>query len=234
MALPAYVQRKPQRPAMKCSASLVFLVIAVVGNADRKSDCRAECHLLRSRLDPSRECKGEIRGASTRGKSHSAGNACLKSFIEAFQDECHRACMSHPDTLQADSAMSEFPGNCPNEEQQACRKGYEAGIRQTRRFFGAVEPTSNVTNEPLRGSVQKTLEPQSPIATLSEESVASKGEAIAVNYRGQSTLVHVRQGQKIEEAAASWCRIHDASPMCPRILLMILEQGGSFQALQQQ
>lgn len=142
--------------------------------------------------------------------------------------------MSHSDALQADIATSDFPGKCPNQEQQACRTGYLAGVRQTRRFFGAVEPTSNVTNEPFKGDVQTRLEPQSPVATSSAESVASYGEAIAVTYQGESILVQVRQGQNMGEAAANWCRMNDDSPMCPRILLMILEHGGTFPALQQQ
>lgn len=136
----------------------------------------------RGALDPLKDCRAAIR------RSSKASNACLKAYLAAFRDECPRACM-------ADSLEPSIP-SCDG----ACRVGYEAGVRQSRRLFFKDE--------------EKPAKPPS-------------SETVAIGYGGYERVIAKYEGQTWHQAAAVWCRGNDGeSAACPRILLMLLEQKG--------
>lgn len=171
---------------------MLFVMVVAVG-ADRARECRSECEMNRGALDPLRDCCVAIRRATAQGSSTTrASNACLKAFMAAFRDECPRACM-------ADS-LKPMPPSCDDD---ACRVGHEAGIRQSRRLFLVEDETKEETA------------PSRPLVPH---------ETAVVVYRGSEQVIAKYEGQTWQQAAAVWCRDSDgASPECPRILLMLLD-----------
>lgn len=170
-----------------------YLALAAVGAA---RDCGAECRILHGQLDPVRACSLVVRNAMRRGEaSHSASNACLKSFMAAFRDECQQACTSDDQWIEI------IPGR--HDE------GYLAGIRQTRAFFGIREPTSTNT----------------PQATSTTTKSVLRRETVSVVYRGERSLVSIENQQSLQDAAKTWCKKNDDTRECPRILLLSLQQA---------
>lgn len=191
--------------------------LALTSAVAEKSDCGHECHLLRSRLDPARDCRREIRSAAVRSQGHSAGNACLSAFMAAFRDECPRACASKLEGLEPTESIPISAEDCPNDELAACRAGHAAGLSQTRHLL-RISQAGPVANETGVELADEPLQPRFEEPTVGVET-------IAIRYRGQDALVPRREGQPIHEAAATWCRAHDDTPVCPRLLLMLLEDG---------
>ena len=212
------------------------LMMRLVGGSEGSS-CRYECHMLRRRLEPQPVCLKQRDSA-----------ACLAAYVAGFQDSCETACLSSEATVALSDRRPgyaegvaftrshffgpEIKGPSAEKEEGPTKATTEEGVVSEATTFEKRTEASRQTERPETRLIDESRAAKETKTRLIDESrIKETTRLLELQYGGDRVAIPIKDGQDLRVAVASWCRDHDSkNTACPRILLLIQQQGLSSSA----